>query len=55
VNLDNPGHAGNIYRDAQMGRGGGGGGGSSGLTRTPFGDIGDGYYFDPETGVSIGP
>ena len=51
VNIDNPAHAGNIYRDAQMGRGGGGGGGGSGgLTRTPFGDVGDGYYFDPESG-----
>ncbi|MGH6922091.1 MAG: hypothetical protein ACREJ0_30855 [Geminicoccaceae bacterium] len=49
VNLDNPAHAGNIYRDAQ-GRSGGGGGGSGGLTRTPFGDVGDGYYFDPEAG-----
>ena len=53
VNLDNPAHAGNFYRDAQAPRGGGGSGG--GLTRTPFGDVGDGYYFDPESGVSIGP
>jgi hypothetical protein len=49
ANIDNPAHAGNIYRDAQMGRGGGGGGSGS-LTRTPFGDVGDGYYFDPESG-----
>ena len=52
VNLDNPAHAGNFYRDAQ---GGGGGGGSGGLTTTPFGNVGDGYYFDPETGASVGP
>ena len=52
VNVDNPAHAGNFYRDAQAPRGGGG---SGGLTRTPFGDVGDGYYFDPESGVSIGP
>jgi hypothetical protein len=54
VNLNNPAHAGNFYRDAQ-GAGGGGGGGSGGLTRTPFGDVGDGYYFDPESGYSVGP
>lgn len=53
VNLDNPAHAGNFYRDAQ--RGGGGGGASGGLTTTPFGNVGDGYYFDPETGASVGP
>ena len=52
VNVDNPAHAGNFYRDAQ---GGGGGGGSGGLTTTPFGNVGDGYYFDPESGVSVGP
>ncbi|HEX5077552.1 MAG TPA: hypothetical protein VFV80_00270 [Geminicoccaceae bacterium] len=52
VNLDNPRHAGNFYRDAQTPRAGGG---SGGLTRTPFGHVGDGYYFDPESGVSIGP
>jgi hypothetical protein len=50
VNLNNPAHAGNFYRDAQGGGGGGGGGGSGGLTRTPFGDVGDGYYFDSESG-----
>lgn len=50
VNLNNPAHTGNFYRDAQGPRGGGGGGGSGGLTRTPFGDVGDGYYFDPEAG-----
>jgi hypothetical protein len=49
VNLNNPAHTGNFYRDAQGG-GGGGGGSSGGLTRTPFGDVGDGYYFDPEAG-----
>jgi hypothetical protein len=52
VNLNDPGHAGNFYSDAQ---GGGGGGGSGGLTTTPFGNVGDGYYFDPETGASVGP
>jgi hypothetical protein len=51
VNLDNPAHAGNFYRDAQ----GQGGGGSGGFTSTPFGNVGDGYYFDPETGASVGP
>jgi len=55
VNLSNPAHAGNLYRDAQMARGGGGAGSSGGLTTTPFGNVGDGYYFDPETGASIGP
>jgi hypothetical protein len=52
VNLNNPAHTGNFYRDAQGGGGGGGGGGGSSgsLTRTPFGDVGDGYYFDPEAG-----
>jgi hypothetical protein len=54
VNLSNPAHAGNLYRDAQMG-GGGGGGGSGGMTSTPFGSVGGGYYFDPETGASVGP
>ena len=54
VNVDNPAHSGNFYRDAQMG-GGSGGGGSGGLTSTPFGSVGDGYYFDPETGASVGP
>ena len=54
VNLSNPAHAGNLYRDAQMGQGGGGGG-SGGLTSTPFGSVGDGYYFDPESGASVGP
>jgi hypothetical protein len=53
VNLGNPAHAGNLYRDAQMARGGGGG--SGGMTSTPFGSVGDGYYFDPETGASVGP
>jgi hypothetical protein len=52
VNLSNPAHAGNFYRDAQ---GGAGGGGSGGLTSTPFGSVGDGYYFDPESGASVGP
>jgi hypothetical protein len=47
VNLANPAHRGNLYRDAQGARRGGG---SGGLTRTPFGDVGDGYYFDPEAG-----
>jgi RNA recognition motif-containing protein len=37
------------------GGGRGGGGGSGGLTTTPFGNVGDGYYFDPETGASVGP
>ena len=56
VNIDNPAHTGNFYRDAQMGRGGGGGGsGSGGLTTTPFGNLGDGYYFDRESGVSVMP
>jgi hypothetical protein len=54
VNLNNPAHAGNFYRDAQ-GAGGGRGGGSGGLTTTPFGNVGDGYYFDPESGASVGP
>jgi hypothetical protein len=53
VNLANPAHTGNFYRDAQGP--GGGGGGSGGLTSTPFGNVGDGYYFDPETGASVGP
>jgi hypothetical protein len=52
VNIANPAHAGNFYRDAQGPRGGGG---SGGLTSTPFGSVGDGYYFDPETGASVGP
>jgi hypothetical protein len=54
ANINNPAHAGNFYRDAQGPRGGGGGG-SGGLTSTPFGNVGDGYYFDPETGASVGP
>ena len=54
VNLDNPAYAGNIYRDAQ-GRSGGGGSGSGGMTRTPSGYVGEGYYFDPETGATVGP
>jgi hypothetical protein len=54
VNIDNPAHAGNFYRDAQGPRSGGGGG-SGGLTRTPFGSVGEGYYFDPETGASVRP
>jgi hypothetical protein len=55
VNINNPSHAGNFYRDGQGPGGGGGGGGASGLTSTPFGNVGDGYYFDPETGASVGP
>jgi hypothetical protein len=52
VNLANPAHSGNLFRDAQGSRRGGG---SGGLTSTPFGNVGDGYYFDPETGASVGP
>ncbi len=58
VKLDAPyaDSRGNIYRDAQ---GSGGSGGSydydRGMTRTPFGSVGGGYYFDPETGASVGP
>ena len=56
VNLANPSHNGNFYRDAERPRGGSGGsGGSGGLTRTPFGSVGGGYYFDNETGASVGP
>jgi hypothetical protein len=58
VNLNNPAHSGNFYRDAQArGAGGGGGAGGSGggLTVTPFGSVGGGYYFDNETGSSVGP
>jgi hypothetical protein len=25
------------------------------MTSTPFGSVGDGYYFDPESGASVGP
>jgi len=25
------------------------------MTSTPFGCVGGGYYFDPETGASVGP
>jgi hypothetical protein len=53
VNLNNPAHAGNIYRDAQGGQDSGGGQ-SEGLTRTPFGSVGGGYYFDNEIGSSAG-
>ena len=52
VNIDNPAHA---ATSTAMPRRGGGGGGSGGLTSTPFGNVGDGYYFDPETGASVGP
>lgn len=57
INLANPAHRGNLYRDAQRGGGGlsGGSGGSGGMTRTPFGSVGGGYYFDNETGASVGP
>jgi hypothetical protein len=51
-NLSN-GTSGNIYRDAQ--RGGGSGSYGGGMTSTPFGSVGGGYYFDPETGASVGP
>ena len=53
VNIDNPAHRGNFYSDAQGG--GGGGGGSGGMTSTAGGYVGEGYYFDPESGASVGP
>ena len=53
VNVDNPAHRGNFYSDAQGS--GGGGGGSGGMTSTPFGYVGESYYFDPESGASVGP
>lgn len=53
VNLANPAHRGNLYRDAQRGSGGGTGGG--GLTRNQFGSVGGGYYYDNESGVVVGP
>jgi hypothetical protein len=58
VNLSNPSLRGNLYRDAQGSGGGSGGTGNSsdgGLTRTPFGSVGGGYYFNNETGASVGP
>jgi hypothetical protein len=53
VNLSNPAARGNLYLDARRGSGGGGGG--EGLTRTPFGSVGGGYFFDNETGATVGP
>lgn len=55
INLANPSHRGNFYRDAQRPLAGSGGGASGGLTSTPFGSVGGGYYFDNETGASVGP
>ncbi len=57
VKLDAPsaGARGNIYRDAQGSSSSGGAYDDGGMTRTPFGSIGGGYYFDPETGASVGP
>jgi hypothetical protein len=56
IKLDEPyaGSRGNIYRDAR-GSGGSGDSYGGGMTRTPFGSVGGGYYFDPETGASVGP
>lgn len=54
ANLSN-GTSGNIYRDAQRGGASGGGYGGGGMTSTPSGSVGGGYYFDPETGASVGP
>ena len=44
VNIDNPAHRGNFYSDAQ-----------GGMTSTAGGYVGEGYYFDPESGASVGP
>ena len=60
VNRANPAHHGNLYADARrafagIGGGGGGGGGDGGMQCGPFGCVGGGYYWDPETGASVGP
>ena len=52
VNINNPMHRGNIYQDAQ--RGYGQGSGDSGMECGTFGCVGGGYYYDPETGASVG-
>ena len=56
VKLDAPhvGSRGNLYRDGERSRDSGDSY-SEGMTRTPFGSVGGGYYFDPETGSSVGP
>ncbi len=58
VKIGDPSVRGNIYRDAQRARSSNGSGRSSnagGLTRTPFGSVGGGYFYDNETGASVGP
>ena len=55
VNIDNPAHRGNFYRDARGGGGGGGGGGSGGLTPYAGGSVGGGCYYDNESGASVCP
>lgn len=58
VKIGNPAIRGNIYLDAQRKKASGGsrhGNESGGLTRTPFGSVGGGYFFDNETGSSHSP
>jgi hypothetical protein len=58
VKIGDPNSRGNIYRDAQRPRGSGGSrhwSDGEGLTRTPFGSVGGGYYLDNDTGSSYGP
>ena len=58
VKIGDPSVRGNIYRDAQRARNSNGSGhwsDAGGLTRTPFGSVGGGYFYDNETGASVGP
>jgi hypothetical protein len=58
VKVGDPNVRGNVYRDAQRAKNSSGSrhrSNGGGLTRTPFGSVGGGYFFDNETGSSVGP